>query len=115
MTKKYSAAIRTAHNHRLPADETRHQVELYGLLQDHGYFWDSVAGEWVHLPPEEALDPTPLVMIRVWAAADAVELAADEVVERLRVNFNLVERSGPYPCRPPKQFESRIYLKFLPR
>lgn len=115
MTAKYAGALAVAskafrHTDPLPSDN---QEELYQALQKKGYFWDSSAKEWEYHAPEAAQEPTPLVHIRVWADAEVVEAAADEVVEQLR-QFRLVERSRPYPCRPPKQFESRVYLKFLP-
>lgn len=91
------------------------QDELYERLQKQGYHWNSKAGEWEYHKPESANDPTPLLYIRVWADADAVEQAADEVSQKLAGGYALVERSRPYPCRPPKQLESRVYLKFLPK
>lgn len=116
-TAKYVSACTTATQKAgLMASDIRkmsNQDELYATLNKAGFHWDSGSKEWQFHAPEAADDPTPLVMIRVWADAEIVEEAADEVIEHLK-RFRLVERSRPYPCRPPKQFESRVYLKFLP-
>ena len=58
--------------------------------------------------------PKMTKMIRVWADASQVEAQADEVIKGLRGKFRLIGRNGPYPCRPPQQRESRVYLEFLP-
>jgi hypothetical protein len=117
MTAKYSGAIRCAHNHNLPASTTKNQEELYQLLQSNGFFWDSQAKQWEEFDIEDADEPTLLIMVRVWADAEIVEEAADDIVRELKHKYRwqLVEKSTPYPCRPPKQRESRVYLKFLPR
>lgn len=114
MTAKYSAAIRTAHNHGLPAKDTRNQEELYTLLQTHNFFWDSNAQSWDYCEPAEADDPTPLILVRVWGNAETVEAAAALLQQRMVLQWELVEKSPPYLCRPPKQKEARVYLKFLP-
>ncbi|MCB0165596.1 MAG: hypothetical protein KDI79_15300 [Anaerolineae bacterium] len=117
MTAKYSGAIQTAHNAGLPAIETNNQEELYTLLQENGYFWDSKVELWEYHVPEDADDPTPLIMIRVWAEGEIIEEAADDLasaIKKARLPWLLIERSQPYGNRPPKQREARIYLKFLP-
>lgn len=118
MTAKYEQALHTALQRAKikpsQINQMTSQEQLYQALQSAGYFWDSAGKKWVYHAPAEAHDPTPLVMVRVWADAEIVEEAADEVVERL-ARFTLIERSTPYPCRPPKQLESRVYLKFMPK
>lgn len=118
MTAKYEQALHTALQRAKikpsQINQMTTQDDLYSALQHAGYFWDSAGKKWVYHAPTGAADPTPLIMVRVWADAEIVEEAADEVTERL-VNFTLVERSTPYPCRPPKQLESRVYLKFMPK
>ncbi len=89
------------------------QENLYSFLQDAGHFWNSDSKQWEYHPPEEADPPTKLVMVRVWAAADEVQAAALKVAATLQP-WRLIEQSKPYPCRPPKQKEARVYLKFLP-
>ncbi|MCG3207797.1 MAG: hypothetical protein FOGNACKC_01397 [Anaerolineae bacterium] len=119
MTAKYAAAVDAAHNARLNAAGTRNQEELYELLQSAGWFWDSTRKRWDFYPQEEAEPATKMIMVRVWCDSEITEDMADDLTAALRKYANtkgweLVERSRPYPCRPPKQLESRIYLKFLP-
>jgi hypothetical protein len=112
MTAKYSAARMTALKESL--DISGNQEDLYQRLQKAGWFWDSDKKSWWYAP-EEAADPaTPLIMIRVWADLEVVEEAADEIIGKTKRYFSLVEKSPVYPCRPPKQLEGRVYLKFLP-
>lgn len=116
MTAKYKGALAVAgkvlkYTQPLPAN----QEELYDTLQHAGWFWDSDAGCWEYHDATEADPPTPLVHIRVWAGLDSVKSAADVVIKTVTAKkLKLVERSKIYPCRPPKQLEGRIYLKFMP-
>ena len=49
----------------------------------------------------------------MWAKAELVEELAQHLVEQsVEIGLRLVEKSKPYPCRPPNQLESRIYLTF---
>ena len=62
-------------------------------------------------PPDE---PTELIKLRLWADGENVEALANNfsnVVTSL--GYKLLERSKPYPCRPPQQRESRIYMSFI--
>jgi hypothetical protein len=78
-----------------------------------GYQWNSEAGTWDNWSAMDADQPTELIRVRAWARAEAVEMIADGIVEAmLAAGLQLVERSQPYVCRPPKQLESRIYLTF---
>lgn len=112
MTAKYSSARMTALKESL--DVSGSQEDLYQRLQKAGLFWDSDKKAWWYAPEEKADPATPMIMIRVWADAEIVEEAADEIVKKLKL-FSLVEKSPVYPCRPPKQLEGRVYLKFLPK
>lgn len=114
MTAKYKSAIQKAHNQNLPAIETNNQEELYALLQQHGFFWNSDSKVWEEFDIQDADDATKLIMVRVWADAEIVEEAADEIVGKVKRQWEIVERSQPYQCRPPKQREARVYLKFIP-
>lgn len=113
MTKKYKAAAHKAI--AIGRDIPPGQDELYELLEAQGYAWDSETGEWVSLASQPADPPTKLVRVRVWADSSVVEQMAAYVAKSL-ANYELVleERSAPYPCRPPKQLESRVYLTFSP-
>ena len=115
-TAKYTGAMRAILKLDVPdrkvIELSWNQEKLYDYLQNAGYFWNSKAKQWEYHPPEKADPPTELVMVRVWADADQVDDAARRVAAAL-LPWRLIEQSKPYPCRPPKQKESRIYLKFL--
>lgn len=113
MTAKYSAALYEAR--RLDIDFTGSQEDVYNRLQQAGLMWDSEQKLWIEMANEPADPATLLVAVRVWADAEVVEEAADVVADGFeRAGFSLVERSNPYPCRPPKQLEARVYLKLMP-
>lgn len=116
MTAKYKAALAIVVKAKIKAAgiDMANQEALYDLLQQHGWFWDSKAGWWEHHDATEADAPTELIHIRVWADLATVASAADTVVQNI-VGCKLIERSKIYPCRPPKQLEGRIYLKFMPK
>lgn len=115
MTAKYKAAIKTAKEQDkffITCAIGTHE-KLYENLQSNGYFWNSKAQRWEYHDAAQADPPTPLVMVRVWANVEIVESLAREVVA-LCDDWHLVEQSKVYPCRPPKQKEGRVYMKFLP-
>lgn len=113
MTAKYKGARDTAFYRNISIDGD--QETLYERLQAAGFFWNSDSKKWEEFDIADADEPTKLIMVRVWTDAEIVEEAADDIVAKTKKLFELVERSKPYPCRPPKQREARIYLKFLPR
>lgn len=114
MTKKYTEACTAARRAGIRTNGGN-QDWLYQQLSEQGYQWDSDAGAWQHLPSLPADEPSPLIRVRVWANNEIVGLMADGVVAAmLDAGLRLVERSQPYPCRPPQQRESRIYLTFEP-
>ncbi|BAZ50535.1 hypothetical protein NIES4103_31510 [Nostoc sp. NIES-4103] len=88
------------------------QDELYAELNRLGYYWDSKKKKWIrdNTIPDEA---TKVINVRVWAAVTKVEDAAALFIESAEsMGFRFLEKSPPIPCRPPKQLESRVYLKF---
>ena len=105
-TKKYTKACEIATlNH-----ET--QDALYNQLNELGFFWDSKLQKWER-DDRIADPPTDLIRIRVWAATDKVEQAAQCFIESAQqYDLKFQEKTEPYKCRPPKQNESRIYLTF---
>lgn len=114
MTKKYTEAVNTARRVGIRATGGD-QEWLYRMLAEQNYQWDSDAGAWNHLPSLPADAPSLLIRVRVWANGEIVGLMADGVVESmLAAGLRLVERSQSYPCRPPQQRESRVYLTFEP-
>lgn len=113
MTAKYKGAVQAAQTEQVSTYDD--QETLYSELQSLGYFWDSKAKTWEFSDIDDADEPTKLIMIRVWADAEIVDEAADDIIASNKKNFELVDRSKIYPCRPPKQREGRVYLKFLPK
>lgn len=113
MTRKYEAALRTIHRLRLPQHGDANSV--YGDLEDIGYHWNSQIGEWEKWADQPADEPTDLIMIRLWCATEVIAELAEDVTRQMgNIGLRLVEASPPYQCRPPKQQESRVYLKFFP-
>ncbi len=89
------------------------QEELYRELNRISYYWQPKSQDWVrdYTPANAA---TNLVKIRVWASSDKVNQAVELLLEGLSDSgLKLVEQSEPYPCRPPQQNDSRIYLTFI--
>lgn len=114
MTKKYTETLRTGRKVGIRT-EAGDQEWLYQMLSEQGYQWDADAGQWQHLPSLPADEPSNLIRVRVWAEANIVGLMADGIIESmLAAGLRLVERSQPYPCRPPQQRASRVYLTFEP-
>lgn len=110
MTAKYKAAVNASYQFKIAS--TQDQETLYAELEKNGLQWDSDQQQWISLADEPADEPTPFVMVHVWADAEIVEEAADLVAKSLK-GFVQLERSKPYICRPPKQLEARVYLKFM--
>lgn len=105
-TKKYTGAIDIlTHPH-----ET--QDELYSELNRLGWYWDSKQQRWVR--DGRVADPeTKLIRIRVLSGTSQVQNVADNVIEAMQERgLRLLEKSPPYPCRPPQQNDSRVYLTF---
>lgn len=118
MTAKYSKALNAYRQTSQGLERLDDQDSLYAYLQGEGYFWDSAAKRWDYHEPADADNPTPMIMIRLWADGEIIEEVADDLinlVKRSKLPWTLLERSTPYGCRPPKQREGRIYLKFLPK
>lgn len=118
MTAKYAGALAVARREFSEVSAWPDQEALYTRLQEAGHFWDSQAKRWEYFEPAEADDPTPLIMVRVWADGEIIQEAVDDLVnlvKRSKLPWDLIEKSNVYGCRPPKQREGRIYLKFLPR
>jgi hypothetical protein len=106
LTKKYIKAT------DLLTFPHKNQEQLYDELNRLGYYWDALGKKWVRDerladPPKQTID------IRVWADQDFTEEHADVIVQLFSQNgYKLLNKSKSYPCRPPKQKESRIYLSF---
>jgi len=91
------------------------QEALYRSLQERGYFWDVEEKVWKRTS-QPADPPTQLIRIRVWSESTKIEETANRILTVLQDSgFELIERSQPYVCRPPKHLESRIYLSFRGR
>lgn len=114
LTAKYKAALNAAY--KLQLQIPKDQDTLYSVIEEHGHLWDSDAGEWIDLANQPSDEPTPCLLVRVWADAEIVEEYADLIELKLTKSkrAKLIERSKVYFCRPPKQLEGRIYLRFMP-
>lgn len=106
-TKKYAGACQIA---TLPHTS---QEQLYQELNRLGFFWNQKAQIWER-NDRLAEPPSGILKIRVTTASNKIEQLADIAIEAMQqYGLNLLERSQPYICRPPKQAESRIYLSFI--
>lgn len=116
LTAKYRGALQAAALHGIEP-RTVYQEELYARLQQAGCFWDSHAKRWESHDIEDADEPTPMIMVRLWAEGEIIEEVADDIIaaiKRANLPWRLTKRSTPYANRPPKQKEARVYLEFLP-
>ena len=87
------------------------QDELYTELNRLGWYWSSKKSQWER-DDRQAIDNN-LVKIRVWAKKEIVEELAQHFIESgVDRGLKFIEKSAPYPCRPPNQLESRVYLTF---
>lgn len=113
LTVKYKAALATAGL----IGSSPQAEDLYNHLQAGGWFWNSDRQVWEYSDPAQAQPPAEFIAVRVWAASEDVGQAAQAIARAVTVAYGwrLAEMNGPYQCRPPKQAESRYYLKFLPR
>lgn len=109
-TRKYTTAVGMAIF--LGIDKIETQETLYRLLNEAGYYWDSGTQKWQKLS-EDADAPTDLIRVRIWAEASRVIGAAYQMrIAMEEQGYTFLDQSEPYPCRPPRQLESRIYLLF---
>lgn len=109
-TRKYVTACEIAE--RLNIAERDNQETLYRLLNEQGYYWDSGLQQWQELS-QDADPPTDLIRVRVWAEDSKVRGAAYQLRVAMEAQgYIFLEQSEVYPCRPPKQLESRIYMTF---
>jgi hypothetical protein len=108
-TKKYRGACETL---TFPHQT---QEELYQELNRLGWFWNPKIQRWERDDriPNAA---TKTIYIRVMTGKERVEQAAEAIAEALeQYGLELIEKSEPYPCRPPKQNDARVYLQFIDR
>lgn len=118
LTAKYVAATHAAKEEGLQAIALPGVEALYAELAKRNYFWTPSEGRWIVAPLEDAEPPSKVLRIRVWADKEIVEDLADDIRDALKVdvNWDLIEKSPVYPCRPPKQLDGRVYLTFaLPK
>jgi len=113
MTVKFSSALITAEQNQVRAHDYDRE-QLYKRLNELGWWWDSKKKEWVQFADEPADEPTPLIMVRVWASDENIARAVEAVRGALANGYVVIQESKVYPCRPPKQRESRVYLQFIP-
>ncbi|MEQ8753260.1 MAG: hypothetical protein RID09_07045 [Coleofasciculus sp. G1-WW12-02] len=95
-------------------DQINDNEELYRLLNERKYYWNSKTKEWEELTFEGADPPTEVIRIRIWSDGRFTEDIAQEVIDSLSAKgLRCVSKSSSYPCRKPNQLESRVYLDFL--
>lgn len=109
-TRKWITATEKAS--KLSIEITDNQEALYRQLNEHSYYWQSNQQDWIE-DSTVADAPTELIKVRIWADNTKV----DGVAYQLRLGmeeqgYHFMEQSEPYPCRPPKQLESRIYQTY---
>lgn len=109
-TVKYREAFDLAE--QLQIAERDNQDSLYRLLREAGYYWDSGSQTWQQLS-QDADPPSDLIKVRVSGESSQIQRIANHLRDGMLVHgYVFLEESEPYPCRPPKQLESRIYLTF---
>lgn len=113
MTAKYKGALSTAKQNEIAA-HNYDRDELYQRLNQAGWWWDSKIKKWIQFAEEPANEATPLVMVRVWASEENIAPAVGVIKSAFANGYAIIQESDPYPCRPPKQLESRVYLQFVP-
>ena len=114
MTKKFSEAMHTLVLMGKPQPYNEPGEVAYKILIDAGYQWDGKKQKWIKLASVPGDPASPIIRIRVWAEAYKVEGVASQVCAAMTgKGYRLLEQSIAYPCRPPKQAESRIYLSFI--
>jgi len=88
------------------------QENLYQELNRLGFYWQPKKQKWVR-DDTPAREVSKQIKVRILASSDLVEQAAELIVEQAEsVGMKFIEKSEAYPCRPPNQNESRIYLVF---
>ena len=107
-TRKYLKALESA-------PDFSHQTsdELYEYLIAQGYYWDANCGLWIQAADQNNDPPSTQIKVRLWADKSQVEGIAEKAIEALTdQGFRFIEKSIPYPCRPPKANDARVYLTF---
>jgi len=88
------------------------QDELYSELNRLGWFWSGKKKVWER-DDRLAQPASKLIKLRVWGNGEIVDELADGIVEAVTdIGLKLLEKSKAYPCRPPQQNDSRVYLTF---
>jgi len=114
-TTKYVAAETVAK--RLGTNLTDSMAEqLYLMLEQLGYMWDSDLKQWLDTNALPAEPPMKKIMVRVWTDKNKVGAAAQAVIEKMRPDYELIQPSSKiYTNRPPQHNDARIYLEFMKR
>jgi len=57
-----------------------------------------------------------LVKIRLIAGVGRAEDLSDKLVDVLEEEgYEVIEQSRPFPCRPPEEDKSRVYISAVPK
>lgn len=86
--------------------------ELYDILTDLSYLWDTKEKEWHYI---ESSPPSEGIKVRVITGGkERATRLGGEVSEALRkAGFRVLETSKLYQCRPPKKNDYRVYIDCL--
>jgi hypothetical protein len=112
-TTKYVAAETVAK--RLGTNLTDSTAEqIYWMLEQLGYMWDSDLKEWLDTNALPAEPPMKKIMVRVWTDKNKVGAAAQAVIQKMLPDYELIQPSSKiYTNRPPQHNDARIYLEFM--
>ena len=98
--------------HKISANLDSQQA-LYQALNTAGFYWNSKAKGWDDHRNTPINPPTSVIRIRVWADGQIVGQIASSIAEFLKTHgLQMLNQTEAFPCRPPSQKESRIYLEF---
>lgn len=90
-----------------------HQDILYEELNKLGYCWNSKIKQWVK-HEGESNPPLEGLRIRLWSDQKDMDEYSTIIKEICQAHgLKLLESSKPYPCRPPQEKETRVYLYFI--
>jgi hypothetical protein len=110
-TRKFASAEKL-YNKLSLTQKYRSQDALYEILGEQGYYWERKAQRWQD--GGESHPPSTVISISVSTGYDRLSEVAEILTEALEgYDLELIEQSRAYPCRPPKQNDSKMYLTFL--
>ncbi|MEM9543761.1 MAG: hypothetical protein AAGA60_30280 [Cyanobacteria bacterium P01_E01_bin.42] len=106
------AALKVAECLKIDTSNLASAEELYDILTDRSYSWDTKEKEWNYV---ESKPPSEIIKVRVMTGGkERTARLGDEVAEALKAaGFRALETSKLFPCRPPKKNDYRVYIDCL--